>query len=117
MSDQFTRYNKRTSLAGRMAKLQSEVKELWADCERLRRERDDLKRFAYEEAPKLAAEEANKQIDPLKTEIAELRRELTLIAYAQQTSFRDDQSFRLWAQNRARHALNQKPGELTIKKT
>ena len=41
MSDQFIRSNKRQSLASRVAKLQSEVKELWADCEQLKRERDE----------------------------------------------------------------------------
>ena len=82
----------------------------------LKQERDELKRFAYEEAPRIAAEEANKQTATLKTEVERLRLELGYIANAQRKNFTDAEEFRTWAQNRARHAIGEKPGELTIKK-
>jgi hypothetical protein len=78
----------------------------------LRRELADLKEFAYERALKIAAEEANKQT----IEIRRLRQELDYIANAKRKNFTDAEDFRDWAQNRARHALGLKPGELTIKK-
>jgi len=134
-------------IVGRIAKLKSEIKELWTDCatlraenERLRQDRDELRRFAYEDAPKIAAKEANDQTAALREEIKHLhqerdewrerrdlaivraeeaeertekaeaeverlREELGYIANAQRKSFVDDREFRIWAQNRARHAL------------
>jgi phage host-nuclease inhibitor protein Gam len=89
---------------------------LMAEVSTLRREIADLKELAYERAPKLAAEEANKQIKPLKEEIERLRSELGYIANAKRHSFYDTGEFMEWAQSRARHALGQKPGELTIRK-
>jgi len=86
------------------------------EVERLRQEIADLKEFAYGRAPKIAIEEANKQIKPLKEEIERLRLELGYIANAQRWSFTDAEEFRDWAQNRARHALGLKPGEPTIRK-
>jgi chromosome segregation ATPase len=90
--------------------------QLRAEAERLRRELADLKEFAYERAPKIAIEEADKQIKPLKEEIAGLRQELGYIANAKRRNFLDAEEFRAWAQNRAMHALGLKPGELTIRK-
>lgn len=111
-------------IIGRIAKLKSEIKELWADGERLRaenkrlrQERDDLRRFAYEDAPRIAAKEANDQTAELRAEVERLRLELGYITNAQRKNFTDAEEFRAWAQSRARHALGQKPGELTIKKT
>lgn len=111
-------------IVGRIAQLKSEVKELWADCERLRaenerlrQERDELKRFAYEGTPRIAAEEANKQTVELKTEIERLRQELSYIANAQRKNSYNAAEFRAWAQNRARHALGQEAGTLTVKKS
>lgn len=90
---------------------------LMAEVSTLRREIADLKELAYERAPKIAAEEANKQIKPLKEEIERLRNELGYIANAKRRNIPDAEDFRAWAQSRARHALGQKPGELTVKKT
>jgi hypothetical protein len=84
---------------------------------RLRQELADLKELTYERAPKIAAEEANKQIKPLKEEIERLRLELGYIANAKRRNIPVAEDFRDWAQSRARHALGQKPGELTVKKT
>ncbi len=89
---------------------------LMAEVTTLRRELTDLKEFAYERAPKIAVEEADKQTKLFKEEIEHLRKELGYIANAQRKSFKDDREFRIWAQNRARHALGLKPGELTIRK-
>jgi hypothetical protein len=58
----------------------------------------------------------NRQIVKLEMEIIKLRSELENIALAKKRSFENDREFRVWAQNRARHALGQKPGELTIRK-
>ena len=52
----------------------------------------------------------------LAAEVSRLRQELGYIALAKKRSFENDREFRLWAQNRARHALGLKPGELTIRK-
>ena len=87
-----------------------------AEIERLRRELADLKEFAYERAPKIAIEEANKQIKPLKEEVERLCSELGYIANAKRRNFTDAEEFRDWAQNRAQHALGLKPGELTVRK-
>jgi len=76
---------------------------LMAEVLTLRRVLDDLKE---------AAEETNKQT----LEIRRLRQELEYIALAKKRSFADAEEFRAWAQNRARHALGLKPGELTIRK-
>ena len=86
------------------------------EVDRLRQEIADLKEFAYGRAPKIAIEEANKQIKPLKEEIERLRLELGYIANAQRRNFTDAEEFRDWAQNRAHHALGLKPGEPTIRK-
>ena len=51
----------------------------------------------------------------LMAEVSRLRNELGYIANAKHGSIECE--FRAWAQNRARHALGQKPGELTIKKS
>lgn len=62
-------------------------------------------------------EKKNDQIVKLEMEVERLRSELGYIVNAKRKDFGfDDEQFRLWAQNRARHALGQKPGELTIKK-
>jgi cupin superfamily acireductone dioxygenase involved in methionine salvage len=101
-----------------IAELQTQLVDANAEIERLQQELADLKDLAYNRAPKLAAEEANKQIDPLKAEIERLRTELGYIANAKLQNFNhDDSDFRLWAQNRARHALNQQPGTLAVKKS
>lgn len=60
--------------------------------------------------------EKNILIVELEMEIERLRSELGNIANATRNSFRDDREFRIWAQNRARRALGQKPGTLTVKK-
>lgn len=61
-------------------------------------------------------EEKNDKMVKLEMEIERLRSELNYIASATRNSFRDDREFRIWAQNRARLALGQKPGTLGIKK-
>jgi hypothetical protein len=62
-------------------------------------------------------EAKNDQIVKLEMEVLRLRSELEYIANAKRKDFgHDDEQFRLWAQNRARHALGLKPGELTIRK-
>ncbi len=69
-------------IIGRIAKLKSEIKELWTDCatlhaenERLRQDRDELRRFVYEDAPKLAGEVDSAQVAELKKQLAEARHE------------------------------------------
>lgn len=52
----------------------------------------------------------------LMAEVSRLRAELGYIANARFANFTDAEEFRAWAQNRARHALGEKPGELSIKK-
>jgi hypothetical protein len=89
---------------------------LMAEVSSLRRELIDLKELAYERAPKLAAEETNKQIKPLKEEIERLRSELTLITNAKRMDFANTTELGNWVIDRARHALSLKPGELTIRK-
>jgi hypothetical protein len=49
------------------------------EVKRLKAELAELREFAYERAPKIAAEEANKQIERLKTENAQLRTALQSI--------------------------------------
>ena len=61
-------------------------------------------------------EAKNNQIVKLEMEVLKLRSELENIANAKFRNFTDAEEFRAWAQNRARHTLGQKPGELTIKK-
>lgn len=126
MSDQFNRQKITREIArmrvaateanDELVELRASFKRLWIECESLKQQRDDLKRFAYEEAPKIAAEEANKQTADLRVEVERLRLELTYIADAQRKNFADAEEFRTWAQNRARHAIGWKPGELAIKK-
>jgi regulator of replication initiation timing len=106
-----------------IAKIKNEIEDLKLYCVRLRaanewlrQERDDLKELAYERAPMIAAEQANKQTADLRAEIERLRLEISYIANAQRKSFKDDREFRIWAQNRAQNALNQKPGTFTVKR-
>jgi cell division protein FtsB len=87
-----------------------------AEIKRLQEEVTALKRFAYEDAPRIAAEEANKQTAELRAEVKRLRDELGCIAMARGNAFTAPGEFRAWAQNRARHALGMKPGEMKIKK-
>lgn len=61
-------------------------------------------------------QEKNNQIVKLEMEVERLRSELNYIANAKKISFKDEKEFRLWAQNRARHALGLKLGELTVRK-
>lgn len=62
-------------------------------------------------------EEKNNKIVKLEMEVDRLRSELEFIANARRKDFGfDDEQFRLWAQNRARHALGQEAGTLVIKK-
>lgn len=89
---------------------------LMAEIATLRREVADLKDFAYERAPKIAIEEADKQIKPLKEEIERLRHALNQIAGVSEDKVMTAKTFQAWARSRARHALSLKPGELTIKK-
>jgi hypothetical protein len=56
------------------------------------------------------------EITRLRAEVEHLSQELSYIAQAKKRSFEDDRKFRLWVQRRAQHALNRKPGELTVKK-
>jgi hypothetical protein len=56
-------------------------------------------------------EEKNNQIVKLEMEVMRLRSELGYIANAKRISFKDAKEFRLWAQSRARHALEQKEKE------
>jgi len=72
-------------IVGRIAKLKSEIKELWTDCatlraenERLRQDRDELRRFAYEDAPKLAGEVDSARAAELKKQLAEVKAEFEL---------------------------------------
>src|SRR6266540_849651 len=114
-------------IIGRIAKLKSEIKELWTDCatllaenERLRQDRDELRRFVYEDAPKLAGEVDSAQVAELKKQLAEaeverLRQALEFIASLESGSRGAHAKF-AQAQNRARHALGLGPGELVIKK-
>lgn len=73
------------NIIGRIAKLKSEIKELWTDCailraenERLRQERDELRRFVYEDAPKIAAKEVADQTAELEARLRETEAELEL---------------------------------------
>jgi hypothetical protein len=59
--------------------------------------------------------EKNDQIVKLEMEVMRLRSELENIANVSIAEIRAI-DFRQWAQNRARHALGLKPGELTIRK-
>lgn len=61
-------------------------------------------------------EAKNYQLVKLEMEIERLRSELRLIANGKNYTHTDDKEFRAWAQNRARHAIGEKPGALTIKK-
>ena len=62
-------------------------------------------------------EEKNNQIVKLEMEVERLRSELRCIANAKIQDFKlGDPEFRLWAKSRARKALGEKPGELTIRK-
>lgn len=100
-------------LEARILKMQHE----WnADVGRVMKERDELRRFAYEDAPRIATKEADDQTAALRDEVERLRQELGYIANAHRRSFKNAQEFRTWAQNRACHAIGQKPGELAIKK-
>jgi hypothetical protein len=60
-------------------------------------------------------EAKNDQIVKLEIEVERLRSELGYIANAKFGN--TECEFRAWAKNRARHALNYKPGTLTVKKT
>ena len=54
----------------------------------------------------------------LMAEVSQLRAELSYIANARTgDEFKTLKNYRGRVKNRARHALNQKPGELTIKKS
>ena len=61
-------------------------------------------------------EEKNNLMVKLEMEVERLRSELRYIANAQRHSFTDAEEFRTWAQNRARHALGEETGTLTVKK-
>jgi hypothetical protein len=61
--------------------------------------------------------EKNHRIVTLEMEVERLRSELGYIANAKRRNIPVAEDFRDWAQSRARHALGQKPGELTVKKT
>lgn len=113
-----------------------------------------LCRFAYEDVPRIIAEEtraliaerdaaiqkakmletfnekweqdysvlmanrdaAIQRAEQAESEIERLRQELGCIANAKRHSFFDTGEFVEWVQSRARHALGQKTGTLTIKK-
>lgn len=109
MSIEFSR--KRKSQVARMRSDLEELREdnkiLFEDCEQLRRACDEWK-----QRRDLAIQRAEKA----EVKIEQLRQELGYIANAQRKNFVDAEEFWAWAQNRARHALNQKPGELAIKK-
>lgn len=117
MSDQFNRQK----ITREIERIRNQARQAQEEVAEMRRvfneayarvvqERDDLKKFAYEEAPRIAAEEANKQIEPLKAEIERLREELQIIANG------TTKSFEIWAKRRARKALGQEAGTLVIKK-
>ncbi len=61
-------------------------------------------------------EDKNGQIVKLEMEVERLRSELRYIANEKRENYRRPDDFGFWAQNRARHALGLKPGELTIRK-
>jgi len=114
MSEQANRWRKRQSIAGQVARMKSEVEELrednkilFEDCEQLRRERDEWK-----QRRDLAIQRAEKA----DLEVERLRRELQNIANAKRYDYQPD-DFGFWVQNRARHAIGQKAGEPTIKKS
>jgi len=139
MSIEFSRKRKSqvARLRGDLEELRDDNKILFEDCEQLRRERDewkqrrdlaieraekfeveikvlrtqldDLKRFAYDDAPTLAAKAADTQTAELRAEVTHLRQELQNIANAPYANFEDAEEFRTWARNRARHAIGQKP--------
>ncbi len=90
-----------------IVKLEIEVERLCSECNEWRRRRD---------IEVVRAEEAEERADKSETEVECLRLELGYIANAQRKSFVSDREFRIWAQSRARNALEQKPGELAIKK-
>jgi hypothetical protein len=85
------------------------------EVKRLKAELAELREFAYERAPKIAAEEANKQIERLKTENERMRAALWFIANLESGS-RGAYSKFAEAQSRARHAIGQEAGTLRIKK-
>ena len=89
-----------------MARLRSDLEELrddnkilFEDCEQLRRERDEWK-----QRRDLAIQRAEKA----DLEVDRLRQELQAIANAPYENFKDAEEFRIWAKNRARHAIGQK---------
>lgn len=57
------------------------------------------------------------ELDKAETEVERLHNELRIIANAKWRDFKSVGDFRVWAQSRARHALGEKPGELTVKKS
>lgn len=77
---------------------------------------EELRQFAYERAPKLAAEEISKQTAELREENQHLRQELVYIANANPNDFMVAGGFQKWAQSRARKAIEQEAGTLTVKK-
>jgi uncharacterized coiled-coil protein SlyX len=59
----------------------------------------------------------NDQIVKLEMEVERLRSELSYIANTKPLdSFTDYQGFAIWVINRARHALNQQPGTLAVRR-
>lgn len=61
-------------------------------------------------------EEKNNKLVKLEMEVERLRSELSLIANGENYRHTNDKEFRTWAQNRARKAIGQEAGMLTIKK-
>lgn len=93
MSDQF----KRQKITNEIARIKSQAEQAQKEVAEMRR--------IFNEAYARVVEERDR-----------LRQELEYIANAKHKNFPDAEEFRAWAQNRARHAIGWKPGELTIKK-